>query len=74
MISPQNTIIVEGDCRIKPKMEALFSSNASAAICIYVGLNDVWLPRKNSEKFHVNLVVIVGIISTVGSLQFSVRN
>jgi hypothetical protein len=68
VISPQNTIIVEVNCGVEPKMEALLPAHASAAVCIYVSLNHIWLACSNSKKFHIDLVMIGRIIPSIGSL------
>jgi len=44
VVSPQKTIVVEVASRIEPKMEPLLSTCASAAVCVYIGLDNIWLP------------------------------
>ena len=47
VISPQDAVIMEVNCGVEPKMEALLPAYASAAVCIYIGLNNVRLAISN---------------------------
>ena len=65
VISPQNTVIMEVNCGVEPKMESLLPASASAAVCIDVGLNNIRLAWSNSEEFHIDLVMIGRISSSI---------
>lgn len=59
-VVPDDAVLVERSCRVKPEMEPLLPPCAHIAVAVQVGLQNPLVPLYMSKKLEVYFVVVSG--------------